>query len=123
MESDGRLANTAFVGATLIDGTGSSPLADSAVLVGGDRITWVGPARDLKHAPGRRQVDVAGKYLIPGLLDANVHLLIHVDPDVVLRYEPGCYDDLILEAAQVALRAGITTVFDTWGPLEPLRRV
>jgi hypothetical protein len=42
---------------------------------------------------------------------------------VLLRYDPGEYDDLVLEAAQVALRAGFTTVFDTWGPLEALRRV
>jgi imidazolonepropionase-like amidohydrolase len=56
-------------------------------------------------------------------MDANVHLLLHLDPEVLLRYDPGCYDDLILEAAQVALRAGFTTVFDTWGPLEALLRV
>jgi predicted small secreted protein len=56
-------------------------------------------------------------------MDANVHLLLHLDPEILLRYEPGCYDDLILEAAQVALKAGFTTVFDTWGPLGALLRV
>ncbi|GAA0966826.1 amidohydrolase family protein [Acrocarpospora macrocephala] len=114
---------TAFVGATLIDGTGALPVADTAVVVGDGRITWVGARADLEHAPDLRIVDTGGKYMIPGLLDANVHLLIHVDPDVLLRYAPGCYDELVLEAAQIALRAGVTTVFDTWGPLESLRRV
>ncbi len=114
---------TAYVGATLIDGTGAGPLRDSAVMVSGGRIGWVGASSDLPRSPGSRVVDVSGKYILPGLLDANVHLLIHVDPDILLRYEPGCYDDLVLEAAQVALRAGVTTVFDTWGPLESLRRV
>src|SRR5207249_2621534 len=61
--------------------------------------------------------------IIPGLMDANVHLAGELSPEVLLRYEPGCYDDLVTEAAQVALHAGITTVFDTWGPLESLRRV
>jgi imidazolonepropionase-like amidohydrolase len=70
-----------------------------------------------------QRIDVGGKYLVPGLMDANVHLVLHLEPDVLLRYEPGCYDELVLEAAQVALKAGITTVFDTWGPLEALRRV
>ncbi|TMR04921.1 hypothetical protein ETD83_07685 [Actinomadura soli] len=114
---------TAFIGAILIDGTGSAPLANSAVVVEDERITWAGSATELDRPSDVRIVDISGKYLIPGLLDANVHLLIHVDPDVLLRYDPGCYDELVLEAAQVALRAGITTVFDTWGPLESLRRV
>jgi hypothetical protein len=56
-------------------------------------------------------------------MQANTHLLMEVDPETLLRYDPGWYDDLVLEAAQVALRSGITTVFDTWGPLELLQRV
>jgi imidazolonepropionase-like amidohydrolase len=118
-----QIARTAFVGATLIDGTGSPPLRNSAVVVNDGRINWVGAAAELDRTTDLRLVDVAGKYVIPGLLDANVHLVYQPDPDILLRYEPGCYDDLVLEAAQVALRAGITTVFDTWGPLESLRRV
>jgi imidazolonepropionase-like amidohydrolase len=113
---------TAFVGATLIDGTGSPPQPDSVVVVANGRIQSVGDASPLEQTDIQR-IDVAGKYLIPGMLDANVHLVIHVDPDVLLRYDPGWYDDLVLEAAQVSLRAGFTTVFDTWGPLESLRRV
>lgn len=115
--------NTAYVGATLIDGTGAAPRPDSAVVVSGGRVSWAGAAAELERRPDLEVVDVSGKHLIPGLLDANVHLVIHIDPDVLLRYEPGCYDELVLEAAQVALRAGVTTVFDTWGPLESLRRV
>jgi imidazolonepropionase-like amidohydrolase len=78
---------------------------------------------DLDRTRDLEIVDVSGKYVIPGLIDANVHLLLHFDPDVLLRYEPGEYDELVLEAAQVALKAGLTTVCDTWGPLESLRRV
>jgi imidazolonepropionase-like amidohydrolase len=118
-----QLTDTAFVGATLIDGTGSPPLPGSAVVVSDGRIEWVGVALELDdRARDLRLIDVAGKYLIPGLIDANVHLC-DTEPEVLLRYDPGCYDDLVIEAAQVALRAGITTVFDTWGPLESLRRV
>jgi imidazolonepropionase-like amidohydrolase len=113
----------AFVGGTLIDGTGAPPLAGSAIVVSDGRISWIGAASDLDRARELQLVDVSGKYVIPGLLDANVHLLLQITPDILLRYEPGCYDDLVVEAAQVALKAGITTVFDTWGPLESLRRV
>jgi imidazolonepropionase-like amidohydrolase len=114
---------TAFLGATVIDATGTPPQPDAAVVVQDGRIGWVGPSREVERGPDVEVVDISGKYLIPGLLDANVHLVMHHDPDVLLRYDPGCYDDLALEAAQIALRAGITTVFDTWGPLEALRRV
>src|SRR5262249_5587358 len=112
-----------FRGATLIDGTGGSPLADAVVVVSGERISWTGTASEFQAPEKFELVDVTGKYLIPGLMDGNVHLFAQFDPEVVLRYEPGEYDELVLEAAQVALKAGLTTVFDTWGPLEALRRV
>jgi imidazolonepropionase-like amidohydrolase len=117
------MAGTAYVGGTLIDGTGAPPLRDAAVVARDGRITWVGPTERLDRAEPLDVVDVSGAYVLPGLLDANVHLLSEIGPDVLLRYDPGCYDELILEAAQVSLKSGITTVFDTWGPLEPLRRV
>jgi imidazolonepropionase-like amidohydrolase len=118
-----QVTRTAYAGATVIDGTGAAPLPNAAVVVADGRVEWVGRAADLARGDDLRVVDVAGKYLIPGLMDANVHLVVHCDPDVLLQFAPGHYDDLVVEAAQVALRAGITTVFDTWGPLEPLRRV
>lgn len=107
----------------MIDGTGSPPKAEAAVLVRGGRVAWVGPTSELDRTDDLRFVDVTGKYVIPGLIDANAHLVLQTTPEVLLRYEPGGYDDLVVEAAQVGLRAGITTIFDTWGPLESLRRV
>jgi imidazolonepropionase-like amidohydrolase len=107
----------------LIDGTGAPPLVGSAVLVDDGRIAWVGPAGAFEAAEGVEVVDVAGTWVVPGLLDANVHLVSDLMPDVLLRYDIGDYDELVLEAAQVALKAGITTVFDTWGPLDALKRV
>src|SRR4051794_35686567 len=106
----GRETRTAYVGATVIDGTGAAPLPNAAVVVTDDRVEWVGRTADLARGDDLRVVDAAGKYVIPGLMDANVHLVVHCDPDVLLEYAPGHYDDLVIEAAQVALRAGITTV-------------
>jgi imidazolonepropionase-like amidohydrolase len=113
----------AFVGATLIDGTGRQPYVNAAIVVREGRVEWVGKRPELASASSRTVVDLSGAFVVPGLLDANVHLFGHFDPEVILRYEPGRYDELILEAAQVALNAGLTTVFDTWGPLDSLRRV
>jgi imidazolonepropionase-like amidohydrolase len=120
---DNRSDTTSLIGATLIDGTGSDPQPNCAIVIKDGRIESVGALPEDPNARTSREIDLSGKYVIPGMLDANVHLVLHVDPDVLLRYDPGEYDELVLEAAQVALRAGVTTVFDTCGPLESLRRV
>lgn len=58
---------------TLIDGTGAPPRAHADILVRGDRIAAVGPHGSVK-ADGARIVDLAGRYVIPGLIDSHVHL-------------------------------------------------
>ena len=55
-------------------------------------------------------------------MDANVHLVLGSSIEFIVRYE-GRYEDLIEEAAQVTLKNGLTTVFDSWGPLQPLLNV
>lgn len=65
---------TVYLGATLIDLDGGPARTGSAVLVRGERIEAVLDAATYVPAPGVRVVDVAGKYLLPGLIDAHVHL-------------------------------------------------
>ncbi len=113
---------TAIVGATVIDGTGAAPQPNAVVLVEGERIVQVSPAGDTVIPEQAQTVEAPGRHVIPGLMDANVHLCSATTPDLVLEFE-GRYDELVVEAAQLALRAGVTTVFETWGPLEPLRAV
>jgi imidazolonepropionase-like amidohydrolase len=110
----------AIVNATVIDGTGRPPATDAVLLLDGDRV------RAVEHASvvlpeGAEVIDAAGRFVVPGLMDANVHLMSLV-PDFVLRYEDR-YAELIEEAAQITLRAGVTTVFDTYGPLDALLEV
>src|SRR5207302_632219 len=111
----------AIVGATIIDGTGAIPKPDGVILVEGERFSAVGAAGKVAIPEGATRIDATGKYVIPGLLDANVHLLLDVEAEPLVKYE-GHYDDLIIEAAQLTLRNGVTTVFDTWGPRESLVR-
>jgi imidazolonepropionase-like amidohydrolase len=107
----------AVVNATVIDGTGRPPARDTTVLVDGDRIRAVQPS-SVPLPEGTETVDAVGRFVIPGLMDANVHLFAVV-PDILLRYEDR-YHEIVEEAAQVTLKAGVTTVFDTYGPLEAL---
>src|SRR5262249_34830535 len=109
-------------GATLIDGTGRRPVSDAIIVIDGGRIVAAGPRADVSAPAGAKEIDATGKFVIPGLMDANVHLILRSSIEVIVRHEGG-YEDLIEEAAQVALKNGLTTVFDSWGPLQPLLNV
>ncbi|PHZ86741.1 amidohydrolase family protein [Paremcibacter congregatus] len=109
----------AITGATIIDGNGGSPLKNGTLVIDGNRIIAVGKTRDIDVPAGARIIKAEGKYIIPGLMDTNVHLFIEMAVETLAKYE-GQYDKLIIEAAQVALKAGVTTVFDSYGPRQPL---
>lgn len=116
---------TAFVRATVIDGRGGVPIEQGTVLVAGGRFVAVGPAASTPVPSDAEVVDLFGRYLLPGLMDANVHLLPWPSwgyIEFLARYEDR-FDAVITEAAQVALASGFTTVFDTMGPLDALLTV
>ncbi|MBL8987436.1 MAG: amidohydrolase family protein [Gemmatimonadetes bacterium] len=112
----------AVTGGTVIDATGRAPIADGVVLIQNGRITAVGPAGQVQVPAAATRVDARGKYVIPGLMDANLHLFLNADLETLVKYEDRL-DEIVLEAAQIALRTGQTTVFDTWGPRAALAAV
>lgn len=63
----------ALVGATVIDGEGGAPIKDGVVLIRGDRIVSVGRAGKVRVPQTARVIDIAGKYVIPGMIDMHVH--------------------------------------------------
>ncbi|MGW6442065.1 amidohydrolase family protein [Lentzea sp. NPDC055074] len=68
---------TALRGATLVDGTGRAPVRDATIVLAGDRILAAGHLRDLPR--GVRVIDLAGKYVIPGLWDLHTHATFFED--------------------------------------------
>ena len=64
----------AIVGATLIDGTGTSPVADAAVVIRGDKIVAVGPRNVVEIPPGAEVFEAKGLTLLPGLIDSHFHI-------------------------------------------------
>ena len=64
----------ALVGATLIDGTGGPALTDAVVVVRRGRIESVGQRTGFELPRKTREVDVSGRWIIPGLIDAHAHL-------------------------------------------------
>ncbi len=105
---------------TIIDATGRAPIENGVIVMDKGRITAVGAARTVKIPRGAKVLDKTGKFVIPGLMNANVHLDLNLDLDSLLRFRSR-YADIIVEAAQLALKTGQTTVFDTWGPYPDLK--
>ncbi len=111
----------AITGGTIIDGTGRQPIVDGVVLIVDGRITAIGSTRDVQVPASATPFDARGKYIIPGLMDANLHLFLNLDLETLIKYEDR-YHEIVLEAAQITLKTGQTTVFDTWGPRAALVR-
>lgn len=107
----------------LIDGTGAAPVDRGAVLVRNGRIAEVFrgevmAASAVALPPDTETVHLDGCTLLPGLIDAHVHLCLPGDgmpfPQAVV--EPrGVVQAIALRNIGVALRAGITTVRDCGG--------
>ncbi len=77
---------TAYVGATLIDGTGGPALANSVIVAQGDRITALGSQADTKVPHGALTVSLRGRTVIPGLINTHVHLASPPLPQVARAY-------------------------------------
>ncbi len=118
---------TVYSGATLFDGTGRPPIENAYVVVGDGRILAVGDADMVPSPDGAAHVDISGKWLIPGLIDAHVHLFqsggLYTRPDVVdlrhvLPYEQEMAAIRVTLDATLArtFAAGITGVVDFGGP-------
>jgi len=65
---------TVIRGKLLIDGSGSKPLKDPIIEIEGDTITAVGVAGEIQVDPNADVVDLRGMTLLPGLIDAHIHL-------------------------------------------------
>lgn len=65
--------STALVGATVIDGTGNAGVPNAVVIVTRDRLTCVGTLAQCPMPAGATRVDVTGRFVTPGLVDAHVH--------------------------------------------------
>jgi imidazolonepropionase-like amidohydrolase len=117
---------TALTGATVIDGTGRAAIPNAVVLVRGERIACVGTAAQCAVPADARRVDLTGRYVTPGLIDAHVHFSqtgwIDGRPDGVSAptLYPYLQTALSLRANparwyRAYLCSGITGVFDVGG--------
>ena len=66
-----------LTGGTLIDGTGAGPVPDAAVVIDGERIAATGPRAAVRWPADAEVIDVRGRTVIPGLIDAHDHMASH----------------------------------------------
>ena len=96
----------AFTGARVIDGTDRPPIDNATILVKDGRVTVVGPGARVAIPPGAERIALAGKTIVPGLVNAHGHV------GNTVGLEQGHYSagnvtrDLLTYA-----RYGVTTVF------------
>jgi imidazolonepropionase-like amidohydrolase len=104
---------------SLLDGTGGPPVPDAALLLDGGRIAYAGPAAGLPQGADRVQtLDFPGATLLPGLVDAHVHLVASGGPDLAADV-PKSEAERTLAAVVNARRnldRGVTLVRDLGAP-------
>ncbi len=108
------MARRAITGALLFAGSGAEPTPSTTVVWEGAEILWVGPDGDADLG-GATQVDAGGGTVLPGLIDAHVHLCLDATLDGVERVAEEPRARLANRAAQSArqlLDAGVTTARD-----------
>src|SRR5437879_6380613 len=84
----------AFTGARVIDGTGKAPIERATIMVRAGKIEAIGPS--VAIPAGVQRIDISGKTIIPGLINAHGHVSSLDQLDLYARY-------------------GVTTVFSLGG--------
>ncbi len=107
--------------AILIDGTGSTPILNAVIAIQQGKIQYAGPVTGWWDGGAQwLELDLSGRFVLPGLIDAHVHLSGSGEADSQFHADGGNMALKILNNAQKNLSAGITTVRDLggWNELE-----
>ena len=101
----------AYVGATLWDGTGAAPVEGATLVVRDGRVVAAGK---VPVPAGARTENLAGRFVIPGLVDAHAHVTGRWAAEGVTDETERVKADLDLYA-----RYGVTTTVSLGGEPEP----
>lgn len=64
----------ALTNARVVDGTGGPVWEPGTLVIEGPGVAAVGPSADVSPPPGSRTIDLAGRTVLPGLMDGHMHL-------------------------------------------------
>ena len=96
---------TALTGARIIDGTGRAPVAQGTVVMSGGKIVAAGPANSVTIPAGAARVDMSGKTIMPGIINAHGHVQKGFNNSVAIPIR----DDLVRRLKMYSAY-GVTTV-------------
>lgn len=105
----------AIRGHCLLDGANRPVVQDATVVIDDGRISAVGATTDVGIPEGAQVVDVGDRTIMPGLIDAHVHLLFSGGPLSGQESRSATDHEALLMGvrnAQLGLRSGLTTVRD-----------
>ncbi|MCY3895965.1 MAG: amidohydrolase family protein, partial [Chloroflexi bacterium] len=112
------MARTTVLAGHLLDGTGMSTQADVAIRIAGGRIESMESEGASSMDRDSHVVDLRGWWVMPGLIDAHMHLWGLTPGEVV----PADFETRLANAreqARALLHAGFTTVRDLGSPISP----
>jgi imidazolonepropionase-like amidohydrolase len=111
----------ALVGGRLIDGFGGPPLANSVIIIEGERVTAVGTVGALPIPPDAEVISTEGMSVLPGLWDCHVHTMLLGHSDYThwdKTYPKRFGSEIMPAAARQLLMAGVTSARDLGAPLQ-----
>ena len=73
---------TALVHATVIDGSGAAPQANVSIVMENGRIRELGPASAVSIPAGATVVDLGGRFVVPGIINAHGHVGANPQPQL-----------------------------------------
>jgi len=109
----------------VIDGNGGEPVSGLNVTISDGRIQAISLEVTEKDIGETVVIDGAGKYLLPGFIDNNVHASVYGNSrrrETAVKYADRNHE-LVEEFAQRQLKYGVTTIRDSYGSLTPLIQV
>ena len=98
---------TAFIGLTLIDGQGGAAVANAVLVVRDGRIAAAGPADSTRVPPDVQRVDLSGRFVMPGLVNAHGHAAATVGLE---NRAEGYTEENLRRQLGLYARYGVTTV-------------
>jgi imidazolonepropionase-like amidohydrolase len=114
----------AIVGGMLLDGYEAEPIHHSVVVFENGRITAVGQKHDTKIPANAVIIDAGGKTVMPGLIDAHMHvdLIGHGSYERYYAFMKGMerIAEFMPIAAKQMMRAGVTSALDLGAPFQIL---